>query len=109
MAGMQPGFLRAETLAEMRKIIAPFGRRARDLSQGLGVFILQDPSVSPRPLYGHQGMAYGAVHGLFFDPVSRRGLTLLTSGASEGREGVLADVNRDLLRRFFSGREGSGR
>ena len=54
-------------------------------------------------------MAYGAVHGLFFDPVSRRGLTLLTSGASEGREGVLADVNRDLLRRFFSGREGSGR
>lgn len=109
MAGMQPGFLRAETLAEMRKIIAPFGRRARDLSQGLGVFILQDPSVSPRPLYGHQGMAYGAVHGLFFDPVSRRGLTLLTSGASEGREGVLADVNRELLRRFFSGREGSGR
>lgn len=97
-AGMQPGFLTAESLAAMRRPIAGFGARANNLSQGVGTFILQDPSLSPRPLYGHQGMAYGAVHALFFDPAIRRGVALLTSGASEARRGVLADLNAGVIR-----------
>ena len=105
-AGMTPGFLNAETLQEMRKIITPFGERAFNLSQGVGTFILQDASISPRPLFGHQGMAYGAVHGLFFDPETKKGLAVLTCGASEARNGVLADLNKALLRRFLGERHG---
>lgn len=98
MALMEPGFLKEESLREMRKIIAPFGERAHNLSQGIGTFILQEPKISARPIYGHQGMAYGAVHGLFFDPQSKKGVAILTSGASEARNGVLADLNFDLLK-----------
>lgn len=103
VAGMTPGFLKAETLQEMRKEIAPFGERAANLSQGVGTFILRDRSICPRPLYGHQGMAYGAVHGLFFDPEQERGLVLLTSAAGEARQGVLADLNAGMLQMFLGG------
>lgn len=99
---MQPGFLTEESLQEMRKIICPFGERAHNLSQGVGTFILQDASICSRPLYGHQGMAYGACHGLFFDIEKQKGLVLLTSGVSEARDGVLSDVNKDLIRLYLS-------
>ena len=105
-AGMKPGFLKEESLRDMRKEIAPFGERARNLSQGVGTFILRDAAVSPRPLYGHQGMAYGAVHGLFFDPETQKGVSLLTLGASEARSGVLADLNKDILRLLLGERNG---
>ena len=97
IAGLTPGFLSEKSLEDMRRIAVPFGERARDLSQGLFTFILDNPKVYPRPVYGHQGMAYGAVHGLFFDPAIRRGFALLTSGASEARRGVLADLNAAMI------------
>ncbi len=106
MAGMTPGFLSRESLEAMRREAAPFGSRARNLSQGIGTFILREPKIASRPLYGHQGMAYGAVNGLFFDPETKKGLALLTSGASEARCGVLADLNFDLLRLFLGDRHG---
>ena len=102
VAGMVPGFLTAESLQDMRRVIAPFGERAHNLSEGVGTFILRDASIAPRPIYGHQGMAYGAVHGLFFDPAAGRGLALLTAGASEARRGVLADLNAALIRLLLS-------
>ena len=98
VALMQPGFLKEESLNEMRDIIAPFGERADNLSQGIGTFILTEKGISYWPIYGHQGMAYGAVHGLFFDPVNQIGVALLTSGANEARRGVLADLNFDVLK-----------
>ncbi len=101
LAGMKPGFLSARSLEDMRRAAVPFGARARNLSQGLFTFVLREPSVCPRVLYGHQGMAYGAVHGLFFDPAAGRGTALLTVGASEARRGVLADLNADMLRLFL--------
>ena len=94
---MIPGFLTEESLREMRRPIAPFGDRAPNLSQGIGTFILNEPRVSERLLYGHQGMAYGAVHGLFFVPVHEHGRVLLTTGAGEARRGVLADLNKEIL------------
>lgn len=97
IAGMVPGFLSRDSLNDMRREIVPFGERARNLSQGLCTFILHDKTIFPRLLYGHQGMAYGAVHGLFFDPETNRGLALLTTGASEARRGVLADLNREII------------
>ena len=103
MALMTPGFLKEESFLEMRKIIAPFGERANNLSQGIGTFILQEPKISAHALYGHQGMAYGAVHGLFFDPQKKVGLAILTSGAGEARNGVLADLNFDLLKCVLGG------
>ncbi len=102
-AGMLPGFLTEDSLAEMRRDAAPFGARAKNLSQGIGTFILRERGIGPRPLYGHQGMAYGAVHGLFFDPEGKKGVALLTTGASEARRGVLADLNFDLLSLLLGG------
>ena len=106
IAGMAPGFLTQESLSEMRRIIRPFGERANNLSQGIGTFILQEPGISPRPIYGHQGMAYGAVHGVFFDPETKKGLAVLTTGASEARNGVLADLNYDLISLFLGDHHG---
>ena len=97
VAGMKAGFLTKESLHGMRREIAPFGERAHNLSQGIGTFILHEQGISPHLLYGHQGMAYGAVHGLFFDPETERGIALLTTGASEARRGVLADLNKEIL------------
>ena len=88
--------------APMRQPAAPFGRRDPSLTEGLGTFILRDPALCPRMLYGHQGLAYGAVHGLFFDPESGRGFVLLTSGCSEARAHVLADINKAIIRQVFT-------
>ena len=103
IAGMTPGFLTEESLKEMRKVAVPFGERAHNLSQGLLTFVLDEPKLGKRLIYGHQGMAYGAVHGLFFDPEIGKGLALLTTGASEARRGVLADLNFAMLRAFLGG------
>ncbi len=103
VAAMKPGFLSSESLHEMRKITVPFGERAHNLSQGLFTFVLNEPKICERLLYGHQGMAYGAVHGLFFDPDRKRGMALLTTGASEARRGVLADLNFDLMKTLLGG------
>lgn len=100
-AGMRIGFLKKESLQDMRTGVTPFTGRAKNLWQGIGTFILRNEKLSPRTLYGHQGMAYGAVHGLFFDPEAGRGYALLTAGASEARRGVLADLNADMIRLVF--------
>lgn len=97
---MKPGFLREETLLEMRAPHASLQDRDPNLRQGLGIFILKDESLSPSVLYGHQGMAYGAVQMLFFDPLTNRGIISLTRGVSEARTHILADVNRALLREW---------
>lgn len=88
--------------APMRRPAAPFGPRDPSLTEGLGCFILHDPALCPQTLYGHQGLAYGAVHGLFFDPERGRGYALLTSGCSEARRHVLADINKQIIKQVFS-------
>ena len=103
IAGMTPGFLTEESLKAMRRKIVPFGERADNLSQGIGTFILDEPKICERSLYGHQGMAYGAVHGVFFDPDWERGIALLTTGAGEARRGVLADLNFSIMKLFWGG------
>lgn len=95
---MVPGFLSSQTLDEMRKPLASFGKRDRRLRQGLGVFILDDPGIAPYALYGHQGLAYGAVHGIFYDVRRHSGMVFLSSGAALVRRGVMTDVNLSLIR-----------
>ena len=48
-------------------------------------------------LHGHQGFAYGAVNGFFFDDKGN-GFVSFNSGASEQRIGRLSLLNRDLIR-----------
>ncbi len=83
----------------MRTEIAPFGERDKTLSEGLGMFIYRENGLT---LYGHQGLAYGAVHGAFTDERGR-GFVLLTSACSEEREGVLTKMNRTLCSALFTG------
>ena len=88
--------------APMRKKVASFGARAYNLSEGLGTFIVEDAAICPQVLYGHQGLAYGAVHGLFYDPDKKLGVVILTSGCSEARNGVLADINKAIMKKVFA-------
>ncbi len=92
--------------APMRTPLSAFGRRDRYLEEGLGCFIYRDPALG-MPLFGHQGLAYGGVHGLFFREAPGDGLqgfALLTSAASEQREGVITALNRDVAREVFGWR-----
>ena len=97
--------LRFPPCQAMREPLSAFGRRDAHLSEGLGSFIYQDPAL-PWPLYGHQGLAYGAVHGLFFrddpDAGGILGFALLTSAASEQRDGVITALNRDVARALWA-------
>ena len=91
--------------AAMRRPLSAFGKRDHHLQEGLGCFIYRDPAL-PFPLYGHQGLAYGAVHGLFYSdgaPAPYTAFALLTSAVSEQREGVVTAVNRDVGRTVFEG------
>lgn len=80
-----------------------FGQRDPHITEGLGMFIIRDEKLSPRVIYGHQGLAYGVVNGAFFDPETGKGFVLLTSGVSLARKYVLADVNRDLCQLLLGG------
>ena len=88
--------------AAMREPRSDFDRRDPHLQEGLGCFIYRDPAL-PFPLYGHQGLAYGAVHGLFFrtDPAPIAAFALLTTAASEQRDGVVTALNRDVARELW--------
>ncbi|NLC33511.1 MAG: beta-lactamase family protein [Clostridiales bacterium] len=98
---IQPGYLNQEMLGYMRHAHAGFGEVSAHLKQGLGLFVLQDESISKAVLYGHQGNAYGAVHAAFFDPIEQKGMVFLSSGVSEARGDFLADVVTDLLKFSF--------
>jgi hypothetical protein len=66
----------------------------------MGLFLLEDKSVTARRLHGHQGFAYGAVNGFFFDD-DGNGFVSFNSGASEARTGRLSCLNKDLIRVFL--------
>ena len=99
------GFLSPECLSLMQHPTVPWPRQEVCLRHGMGLFKLDDPTIVKRPLWGHQGFAYGAVNGVFFDEEGS-GFVCLNSGVSEQRQGHLAVVNRDLICFFFG--EGSG-
>lgn len=88
---------------ELRKEQIPFGARDPHITEGLGMFIIRDRELSSHVIYGHQGLAYGAVSGVFFDPEQKKGFVLLTGGSSLARRHVLADLNRDLIRALLGG------
>lgn len=94
------GFLSSDCLSLMQHPTVPWPRQEVCLRHGMGLLQLDDPAVVKRPLWGHQGFAYGAVNGVFFDEEGS-GFACLNSGVSEQRQGHLAVINRDLIRFFF--------
>jgi CubicO group peptidase (beta-lactamase class C family) len=90
-------FINDTSLANL--LTAPGGSTERwpGMRQGMGLFALEDDCVLPRRLYGHQGFAYGAVNGIFFDDRGD-GFVSFNSGTSEKRVGRLSCLNRDLIR-----------
>ena len=96
------GFLDAQL---MRRPVAGWPQREVNMRHGMGLLCIEDRRVCPRPLWGHQGFAYGAVNGVFFDEAGS-GFASLNSGASERRVGHLALINRDLIRACLAEGEG---
>lgn len=94
------GFLSPECLSLMQTPTVPWPRQEVCLRHGMGLLKLDDQAIVKKPLWGHQGFAYGAVNGVFFDEEGS-GFACLNSGVSEQRQGHLAVINRDLIRFFF--------
>ncbi|MFH1512721.1 MAG: serine hydrolase domain-containing protein [Bacillota bacterium] len=97
--GMHDGtaFLNAASMDNLFDVSHGGAERWPGMRHGMGLFTLEDGAVFPRRLYGHQGFAYGAVNGFFFDG-NGNGLVSFNSGASERRAGRLSCLNRDLIR-----------
>ncbi|MEG0997125.1 MAG: hypothetical protein RSH26_09195, partial [Clostridia bacterium] len=86
----------AQSLDQMQKPVTQWPEERVKLRHGMGLLQVDDRNICSRPLWGHQGFAYGAVNGVFFD-AQGDGFALLNSGASEQRVGHLAVINRDLI------------
>jgi CubicO group peptidase (beta-lactamase class C family) len=95
--------LSKESIQKMQTPAASYGKNAPHASHCLGLVALDDPSLHTGRLYGHQGFAYGAAEGAFYEESTGNGFVFLNSGASEARKGHLAMVNRDLIRYILSG------
>lgn len=91
------GFLDQTSLKQLRTPLMGWPEKEVPMRHGMGLLQIDDPNVYPKPLWGHQGFAYGAVNGVFFDEEGS-GFVCLNSGASERRIGHLALINRDLIR-----------
>ena len=100
--GLHDGKACLSTVKHCTACVRPAGGEAAygspGMRHGMGLFTLEDESVcSAYRLYGHQGFAYGAVNGFFFDEEGN-GFVSFNSGASERRAGRLSCLNRDLIR-----------
>ena len=89
-------FLNGRCLTLMTTPTASWPEPQVRMRHGMGLLEIDDPAICSRRLHGHQGFAYGAVNGVFFDD-NGNGFTSLNSGASEKRIGHLSCLNRDLI------------
>ena len=101
------GFIDPRGVSAMQTPAADWPRKEIRMRYGMGLLKLEDSAAFSRPLWGHQGFAYGAVNGVFFD-AEGNGFAALNSGVSEQRKGHLALVNRDLIRVLLEGGGGKG-
>lgn len=94
-------FLTSESVRQMKTPLSNWPQPEVNMRHGMGLFVLDDRSVCAHRIFGHQGFAYGAVNGIFFDEYGN-GFVSLNSGASEQRFGHLSCLNRDLIDVFFT-------
>ena len=102
--GSYPGFIDELGLRLMRTPTADWPQQEVRMQHGMGLLRIEDPRIHPTALWGHQGFAYGAVNGVFFDNEGN-GFAALNSGSGEKRFGHLAAVNRDLICALLQGKE----
>ena len=95
------GFIDEESIQQMHRPLLGWPQSEVCMRHGMGLFKLEDEKICPKPIWGHQGFAYGAVNGVFFDE-DGNGFVCLNSGVSEQRTGHLALVNRDLIRLWMN-------
>lgn len=90
------GFISPHCLHLMKSRVIRWPNDPTELYHGMGVLQLTDKRLCPQTIYGHQGIAYGSVNGVFVND-SGNGYAVLDSGASELRQGHLTRLNRDLI------------
>ena len=95
-------FLSTEALLLMKTPITQWPDSQGTVRHGLGLLVVEDSKLYPTRLYGHQGIAYGAVNGIFFDELGN-GFASLNSGASEKRDGHISCYNRELIALCMAG------
>ncbi len=93
--------LASETGRLMTEKRAWYGRRSPTMSYGLGLVIIEDPTLSPSRILGHQGYAYGCADGAFWEEETGNIVIFLNGGCSEERRGMLGRCNYDMLRLFL--------
>ncbi len=93
--------LSSETGRLMKEKRAWYGRRSPTMSYGLGLLIIEDTTLSPSRILGHQGYAYGCADGAFWEENTGNILIFLNGGCSEARRGMLGSCNYDMLRLFL--------
>ena len=94
-------FLTQESLSEMKKQHASYGKISPTLSYGLGLLMIRDPYLSDSLILGHQGFAYGCADGAFWESDNGRLMITLNGGCSEARTGRLGNANREFSRWAF--------
>ncbi len=94
--------LSGESILQMQGPVASYDKSAPHARHCLGMMAMEDPSLNTGRLYGHQGFAYGAAEGVFYEESTGNGFVFLNNGASEARRGHLAMVNRDLIHTILS-------
>lgn len=102
--GSHPGFIDDKGLCLMCTPTTDWPEKDVRIRHGMGLLQVDDPQILSRPLWGHQGFAYGAVNGVFFDEKGN-GFAALNNGSGEGRLGHLAAVNRGLINALLAGKE----
>ena len=90
-------FLNASALDAMTAPLTAWPEPEVRMRHGMGLLEVDDRRIHPHRLSGHQGFAYGAVNGVFWDERGN-GFVSLNAGASERRLGHLSCLNRDLIR-----------
>ena len=96
------GFLSSQAVSQMKTPSTAWPEPEIRMRHGMGLLEVDDRKVSKSRLYGHQGFAYGAVNGIFWDEHGN-GFASLNSGASEQRLGHLSLLNRDLINVLLGG------
>jgi len=101
LANKESTLLKEETILQMLTPAVTQSFDGYSCGFGMGIFcITQD---SGRKLYGHQGFAYGAVQGAFWDEKTKACVVSLNGGADETRIGRMGRTNLDIINTFFGG------
>ncbi len=100
VAGKEPTLLSHASIKIMHTSCVDYPKPERRLYHGLSTLIVEDSRIWKGRLYGHQGFAYGAVNGVFYDPVKQAAFVSLNAGTREWRNGHFSICTEELLQAY---------